>query len=353
MLRCVSSKVCSNGCVGERSIAVVRFDAHSDFGLFAYKELLHGNAPVLNMRRYDDLKRASVKIEVMTIGGDFVFWDIDFGKQDTVLNVLSCLRDQINRSNGQYHLIENDSDFECMEDESIGIVFALEGCRCLTENVRAIEELHSLGLRSIMLTANEENAFAGGCQKPGAGLTARGKELLKILAGMNVMLDLAHISQRSYAEVLDGYDLPVIVSHANARKISDHCRNLTDAQLVALREHGGVIGLSLVSLFIEATTTKRTTIEMFLEHMRHIKELIGARHIGLGFDFMDYMMDGLSEYIKRYHLPSTMFSYPMGIEGLSDISRLDHAVAQAADWNIEDIYYGNFLETFKKALKAR
>jgi len=110
-----------------------------------------------------------------------------------------------------------------------------------------------------MLTANHENAFSGGCYTPDIGLSLKGKELLRNISGVNMMLDLAHISERSYYEILGIYDSPVIVSHANVKALSAHQRNLSDEQLKMLRDHNGIIGLCLISLFLERDTIHRNT----------------------------------------------------------------------------------------------
>jgi membrane dipeptidase len=97
-----------------------------------------------------------------------------------------------------------------------------------------------------------------------------------------MMLDLSHISKKSYYDALELYTSPVLVTHANARALCPHWRNLDDNQLRALAEHGGVVGITQVADFVKEG---QANLDDLVDHIAYIADLIGVEHVGLGSDF--------------------------------------------------------------------
>ena len=123
---------------------------------------------------------------------------------------------------------------------------------------------------------------------------------------------------------------PVVVSHANAKKICDHYRNLTDDQLKALRENGGVVGLTFYPDFIH---DKNPDLNILLDHFEHISEVAGIDHLGIGSDF-----DGMGGKM---------------LKGLTDVSCLPALIAGLfargfKEKDLQKILYGNFLRVIRK-----
>lgn len=327
------------------------FDAHSDFGLFVFKEHLRNNYGVLSQDHYSKLMAADVFVEVLTVGGDFSFWGIDFSKKENVLQTISAVKKEIEMSEDKFFLIETETGFKHLKTGKIGIILALEGAMPLFGDENSLDEFYFNGLRSIMLTTNNENSFSGGSLTPNIGLSATGKKLIKQINEKPMLLDLAHISELSFFEISDSFDNPFIVSHANVKSICNHHRNLSDKQLIRLAEHDGVLGMSLVSLFIENHHSKRTNLEMLTKHFQYASQLAGTRHIGIGPDFMDYMQDTLSDYIIEHKLPITMFTYPQGIESIEDLQQISSLFNNKFDKKDgNDILYGNFQRVYRNIL---
>jgi membrane dipeptidase len=327
------------------------FDAHSDFGLFVFKKHLRKITGIMSQDHYAKLLAANVCVEVLTVGGDFSFWGIDFSKKETVLQTISAVKKEIEMSEGKFFLIESQSDFNNLKVGSIGIILSLEGASPLLGSENSLNEFYLNGIRSILLTTNSENPFSGGCLTPHIGLTNSGKALLNQIYDMPIILDLSHISERSFFEISESYEKPFIVSHANIKSICDHYRNLTDEQLIRLAEHDGVIGISLVSLFIENHDTRRTDIAMLMKHFQYASERTGTQHVGIGPDFMDYMQDTLTDYIIDHKLPLTMFTYPQGIESVEDLQKIKYLFDD--NYNETDknaILFGNFERVYKSIL---
>src|SRR5262249_47885311 len=146
----------------------------------------------------------------------------------------------------------------------------------------------SLGVRMVSLTWNRRNPFADGVgELSDGGLSNLGRELVARLAGLGAMLDLAHASPRTFDGVLEtAPDAAVLVSHANCRALVASPRNLTDEQLHAVADRGGVVGV-LAHPFVLAAPT----VASLADHVDHLVRVAGIEHAGLGGDFTRQLVD--------------------------------------------------------------
>jgi membrane dipeptidase len=164
------------------------------------------------------------------------------------------------------------------------ILLALEHADCTERSLYVLRMLYEVGVRSIGLTHNVSSWAADGCfeARAGVGLTHYGRALVREMNRLGMVVDLAHVSPGAFFDALQVSSAPVLFSHGNARALCDHPRNLTDEQLRALAQHGGVIGVSFVPFFVDA---ERPTLERLLEHIDHIASVAGVQTVGLGGDF--------------------------------------------------------------------
>lgn len=167
----------------------------------------------------------------------------------------------------------------------LAAVIHLEGGEALGADLELIYALYELGLRSLALTWNPPNLLAGGVDaaEEKSGLTTLGRELINMVNRMDIILDLAHIAPRAFFEILELYDKPIMVTHANAFHLCPHRRNLKDEQLKALAQNGGVIGFTQVSDFVKETGP--VLPGDFIDHLVYAVELIGVEFVALGSDF--------------------------------------------------------------------
>jgi len=181
--------------------------------------------------------------------------------------------------------IETRSDLdEAAAAAKIGLMLSIEGVEPLGYDDQLIDVFVDLGVRMVSLTWNRRNPFADGtAEPPGGGLSVLGRRLVERIDSLPVVLDLAHANERTFFDALEvAPESPVMVSHAGCRTLCDTPRNLSDAQLKALAERDGVVGLMAQPLVVHPT---EWTIERLLDHVDHVVELVGIRHIGLGSDF--------------------------------------------------------------------
>lgn len=143
--------------------------------------------------------------------------------------------------------------------------------------------LHQLGIRILQLTYNERNAFGDGAPEPSdAGLSRAGIAAVAELNRLGIAIDLSHCGDRTTLEAIDHSAQPVLFTHANARALQPSVRNKTDEQIKALAARGGVIGLTLYSLFLRSD--QRPTLDDFIRHVSYVADLVGIEHVGIGTD---------------------------------------------------------------------
>ncbi|NLM51932.1 MAG: membrane dipeptidase [Firmicutes bacterium] len=184
----------------------------------------------------------------------------------------------------------------------LAVIMALEGGEPLESSKEILHIFYRLGLRSVGLTWNQRNQLADGVGvgKGASGLTKMGKEIVKHLNRLGIVVDGAHLAKRGFYDLLETATKPVLVSHANAAALCPHPRNLDKEQLLALKAHKGVVGLTFYPDFI---AEKEATLEKLLDHFCYIADLAGVEILGLGSDF-DGIEKVLPELSNVSHLPA-------------------------------------------------
>jgi membrane dipeptidase len=242
---------------------------------------------------------------------------------------------------------------ELEHDGETRYVLGLEGAEPYAEDLRLVETFHWAGVRVVGLTWMHPNAVSGACGEPDSGgLTAFGRDLLGEFSAVRTIVDLAHISDAGFADVIDAYDGPLMCSHTCSRTLHDHVRNITDEQARLVAEHGGVIGVCFFPDFLDGDRSKRT-IERVVDHTEHFLEIAGEDHVGLGPDWCDYAFDII--HPLETSTKSVDLSDDGSAGGLEGPQRLP-AVAEALERRglpVEKILYGNGLAFLERSLPTR
>jgi len=187
----------------------------------------------------------------------------------------------------------------------VNIVIALEGTDALRD-VYDLYILRNLGVRVIQLTWNYDTKFAASCNsRKDYGLTGEGEELVKLANELGMLIDLAHASKQTVLDVASISRKPVIVSHANARRLKDSPRNLDDDMIEAVVKTGGVIGVTAIPSLLP-----KPSIEGVIDNIRYIGENYGWEHVAIGTDFLgmypDEVITGLESVDKLVNLGSML-----------------------------------------------
>ena len=337
---------------------MVVIDAHSDYALHVHREHIRGRVNVLKVQHLPFLRKGGVNIEVLTVGGDFdLFPEFDSQNYNTILQVLDSIHNEISNNPDLFVLIKNSKDFDEIKNNKIGFILALEGANSIEDDFSRLYKYYDLGVRSIALTHNTRNQLADGCaENQAGGLTDLGKNFIEELNKLNILIDLSHISEPSFWDVLDIIEKPPIATHSNAKTLCNHARNLTDAQIESIAERNGVIGMNFFNMFIDEDKTS-VTVEGLVDHIDYIVDLVGIDHVGLGPDFLNYYIEDLKELDEQLaDLFGDMSEADDIFEVMGDISsfpKLFKVIQKRGYTNneVRKIKGDNFLRVFKEILK--
>lgn len=228
------------------------------------------------------------------------------------------------------------------ESEPIGIILSMEGADPITD-ADEVDDWWAGGLRACGPSHYGHSHYAAGTGVEG-GLTKRGRQLVKKFSDIGMILDVTHLADMAFFEALDIYDGPVLASHHNCRALVPGDRQLNDEQLKLLIQRGAVIGAAFDAWMLYPGWVRQQTkpevvgIEAAADHMDHICQLAGsAKHCAFGTD-----LDG------GFGTEQT----PRDLDTITDVHKLEEILAsrgyKGAD--IDDIFFGNWLRFFSKAL---
>jgi membrane dipeptidase len=186
---------------------------------------------------------------------------------------------------------DNQAILRARAEGKIALLITMEGVEPLGSDPDLLRVFYELGLRSLGLTHMRRNAAAAGAVfaetgSPNDGLTAFGRELVRECERLGVIIDLAHINPAGFSDVFEITTKPLIVSHTNARRYYDIERNVSDEQIKMVGKRGGVIGINAV---LVSPRREEATIDRYVDHIEHVRDLIGIEGVALGFDFFEFI----------------------------------------------------------------
>ena len=238
------------------------------------------------------------------------------------------------RKNGDIlRLILGKDDVDADPRGRVHALLSLEGGDFLDGKLENLGVFYYRGVRSLCLTWNGRSALGDGAgvSEP-RGLTDFGKEVVRNMNALGMIADVSHASALVFWDALEISASPVIASHSNAYGVCPNRRNLNDAQLRAMGEAGGFVGLNMYPPFISGGETADE--DMILRHIRHMLAAAGEDCVGLGCDF-----DGID-------------ATPEGYGSAADLPKLYHRLVREFGGNLTDkIFYGNLKRVVKDVLR--
>lgn len=231
----------------------------------------------------------------------------------------------------------------------INFLYSIEGCDYIKSN-EELEVLYNLGLRSILPVWNEKNKFGSG-NRSDLGLTDLGIELIKKAIDLGIIIDVSHANQKTFNDIIDvikeeqinGKEPIVIASHSNVRSLCDVRRNLTDEQLIKLKEVGGYIGLLTNGNFLSLDNEqidKSKRQENFIKHLKYIYEVIGFSddRILLSTDDMNFNPDPSYHNLEAFKLDSVSVDMREKLSQYFETSFIDKIMVENAENIINKVF---------------
>ncbi len=210
-----------------------------------------------------------------------------------------------------------------LEQGKMSAIFTIEGPAGFGFDPGKLEELYKIGFRMTTLTWNEKNVLAGS-HRTGGGLTDHGREYVKEAQRLGMIVDVSHISDEAFWDIMEMTQAPVVASHSNSRTVCPVSRNLTDDMFLEICRTGGTAGLNQYVQFLG----ERADLDTACDHIFHFMELDpDGNHISLGGD-----LDGCEEL-------------PEGFAGVQDYPKLAARLLQRGldDKTIRKIFWSNAL----------
>ncbi len=227
-----------------------------------------------------------------------------------------------------------DSFIAKQKQNKISAFLTIEEGHVVLNKISNLEELYRAGVRLITLTWNYPNCLGypnHNYQYSNQGLTNFGKEVIKAMNHLGILIDVSHLSDQGFFDVAELSKQPFIASHSNARSVTNHPRNLTDKMIKTIAKRGGVIGINFSADFLGESSISQ--VRDMTKHIQHIKKVGGIDCLALGTDF-----DGISCQLE--------------INNISEINKLYHHLKNSGFSNIEleKIFYKNITRVIKDVL---
>lgn len=309
------------------------FDLHCDTALALLGEDLNSAGDLRHNNLHIDLERAG---ELPGYAQCFACFTTPYMEQwhsvspITVFErELATIQREVDRSREQISLVYSAAEAEeNRKNGRMSAILTIEGPAGFGFDPALLEDLYKIGFRITTLGWNEQNPLTGS-HKTGGGLTDLGREYVKEAQRLGMVIDVSHISDEGFWDIMDITQAPVIASHSNSRAVCSVSRNLTDDMFRAICQTGGVAGFNQCAPFVG----QAPDLDASCDHFLHFMELDpNGKHIALGGD-----LDGCDEL-------------PKGFNGIQDYPKLARQLLDRGltEDNVYDIFWNNAIGVMER-----
>ena len=215
--------------------------------------------------------------------------------RDVTLETLGKLFRLEKEAEGSFRIARDTDELRfCFQSGETAVVIHFEGAEAVDPGLDLLYLYYEAGLRSLGPVWSRQNAFATGVPykfphgpDTGPGLSDAGKALVRECNDLGILVDLSHMNEKGFWDTANLTDAPLAASHSGAYELCPSTRNLTDKQLDAIGESGGIVGINFVTSLIrkDGRPTAETPLSVIADHFDYIAERIGIDHVGFGSDF--------------------------------------------------------------------
>jgi len=218
---------------------------------------------------------------------------------DELQNVIKSWNKHFKENSDLIFLGRNYKDIEkAKKNKKTAIFFGFQNCSPIEDDIGLIEKVHEQGCRFMQLTYNNQSLLATGCyEKIDSGVTNFGKEAIKEMNRVGIVIDMSHSAEKSTLDAIDISEKPIAITHANPTFWHAAKRNKSNELLKALADSGGMLGLSLYAHHLKNGTN--CTLESFCEMTAKIADIMGAKNIGIGSDLCLNQPNSVVEWMRN------------------------------------------------------
>ncbi len=285
----------------------------------------------------EDAIGIQLNIPKMQKGGiDVAFFAVDVTRAwknhlSYALDAFGWFDTEVSTNESDICIVRNTTDIHTAKSNGkLGAILAIENSEAVERSLNILRCLYNLGVRSIGLTHNPNTWASTGNDEgeTGGGLTKFGIQLVKEMNKLGILVDVSHISERGFWDVLDVSNTPIIASHSNCKTLCNHSRNLTNEQLKAIAVNGGVVGITFVPGFItEDGWQNKPPFVKLINHIEYAIDVAGINNVGIGSDF-----DGGGDLLQDAS------EYPRITEELSERGYSDEAIQKVLGGNLLRVF---------------
>ncbi|MBL8131709.1 MAG: dipeptidase [Anaerolineae bacterium] len=328
-------------------------DCHHDIAMDVAHRRLAGKTGLLSGEWAARMDETGVDVQVLPIFIEDIFLP-GLGLRE-ILRAAEAVLGDLDGDGSRMALATSAAEIDAvLASGRIAGVLALEGCDGLGGDPALLRLLYRLGVRIVAFTWERRNEFADGTGvgNPG-GLTDAGRQALLEMFAHHILCDVSHLAESSFWDVIRMARAPIIASHSNARSVCEHPRNLTDAQLRAIAETGGVVGLNFYGRYVHAETP---TLENLLRHLEHIADTVGLNHVGIGADFLEKPIRDLAKaaFVHGPFSPAMLDNWIPNCQNVEELPRFTALLIEKgySDSDIAAVLGENWLRVFRQVWGA-
>jgi len=371
----INSHTIGQGEVDKLHKEVLVWDCHNDLVYrVLYEKLDIGKRLPTGHVDIPRLKEGHVDVQVVALFVQNFLYPDKCAQQ--AFQLIEAMTEAIEKNKDSVEMARTGTDVERIVSQGkIAMPLAIEGGHAIEDDLELLRKFHSLGVSSMTITHNVSHGWAdsSGDKPRWEGLNELGRKVIKEMNRIGMVIDISHVSDETFFDIMETTEDPVIASHSGCRTLNPHHRNMSDEMLRALAKNGGVIGIVFVLPFLTPEYNKSMvelqiigrpwfrkvppvedlslrialehlsagqdwpledlpTIEDVLDHIDHAVKIAGVDHVGLGADMYP-------------RTPS-----PVGIRGAQDYPNITKGLKKRgySDEDIKKILGGNFLRIWKQ-----
>ncbi|MCU1668352.1 MAG: dipeptidase Metallo peptidase family [Blastococcus sp.] len=233
----------------------------------------------------------------------------------------------------------------------IALVLAIEGAEPVGNNLAILDTLFRLGVRMLSLAWNRRTMLADGAAENATGgrLTRLGIDAVQEMERLGLVVDVSHLSEAGFDHVREIATRPFVASHSSCRALQDHPRNLRDAEITAIADAGGFVGINSFGPFL----AEQPTLADFVEHIAHACAVAGAEHVGLGPDFMLDLCETMDPNLGGTLVDLSTLPWVAELVRPADLARLGPAVVERlGEEAARAVMAGTIVDTLVELLPA-